>query len=61
MRKVALLAAMAATSVLLPSSAWARMGTEKKGSGRPSKDMSTAVDFQTFELEGEVHDLMWCG
>ena len=23
--------------------------------------MSAAVDFQTFELDGQVHDLMWCG
>ena len=23
--------------------------------------MSAAVDFQTFELEGEVKSLLWCG
>ena len=23
--------------------------------------MAAAVDFQTFDLEGQVHDLMWCG
>ena len=26
-----------------------------------SKDMSASVDFQTFDLDGQVHDLMWCG
>ena len=25
------------------------------------KDMASAVDFQTFDLDGQVHDLMWCG
>ena len=23
--------------------------------------MSAKVDFQTFDLDGQVHDLMWCG
>ena len=23
--------------------------------------MSASVDFQTFDLDGQVHDLMWCG
>lgn len=25
------------------------------------KDMASSVDFQTFDLDGQVHDLMWCG
>jgi len=24
-------------------------------------NMSAGVDFQTFDLDGQVHDLMWCG
>lgn len=23
--------------------------------------MASQVDFQTFDLDGQVHDLMWCG
>ena len=36
------------------------MGGENGSIGKP-KDMSSAVDFQTFNLDGQVHDLMWCG
>ena len=59
MRKMALLSALIASSVLLSGSAKARMGTEKKH--QQHADMASAVDFQTFDLDGQVHDLMWCG
>lgn len=31
-----------------------------KGTGYHN-DMASNVDFQTFDLDGQVHDLMWCG
>ena len=33
-----------------------RIGEKKK-----ELPMSQAVDFQTFDLDGQVHDLLWCG
>ena len=26
-----------------------------------TSDKALAVDFQTFELDGQVHDMLWCG
>lgn len=26
-----------------------------------SKDLAATIDFQTFELDGHVHDILWCG
>jgi len=58
----------AASSLFL--SAQARMGGNTgsdNGSAYSSsnvgyqKDMASNVDFQTFDLDGQVHDLMWCG
>ena len=37
----------------------ANSGSSSKGDS--GKDMSSSVDFQTFDLDGQVHDLMWCG
>ena len=31
------------------------------GYGSRESEKALAVDFQTFELDGQVHDLMWCG
>ena len=59
MRKMALLSAFCVSSVLLSGRVQARMGTDKKHT--PHKDMASSVDFQTFDLDGQVHDLMWCG
>lgn len=25
------------------------------------KEMALNVDYQTFELDGHVHDMLWCG
>ena len=36
-----------------------RMSGGDKTSYSGSK--SSAVDFQTFELDGDVHDMLWCG
>jgi len=30
-------------------------------SNAPANKMSAGVDFQTFELDGEVRNLLWCG
>lgn len=51
------------TSALLLSSALVqgRMGTDRSSRDDRSSNMSAAVDFQTFDLDGQVHDLMWCG
>ena len=46
----------AATALLGVASA--RMGA---GSSNNNQRMSQAVDFQTFELDGEVRNLLWCG
>ena len=37
------------------------MGVDHTSTGGSNKKMSAAVDFQTFDLDGQVHDLMWCG
>ena len=63
MRRVALLSAICATG-LLTGSVTARMGGDpnrNSGSSSKSDNMSAKVDFQTFDLDGQVHDLMWCG
>ena len=36
------------------------MSSGNSNSAKPYT-MSAAVDFQTFELEGEVKSLLWCG
>ena len=50
----------AASSVFL--GAQARMGGNTGSGGYGGgQDMSAQVDFQTFDIDGQVHDLMWCG
>ena len=48
-----------ASTALISTPAQARMGGADPK--RMSNNMSAAVDFQTFDLDGQVHDLMWCG
>jgi len=58
-----LFSALCATSILTAPVA-ARMGGDpNKNAASSSKKevMSSKVDFQTFDLDGQVHDLMWCG
>lgn len=58
-------ATLSASSLLLATSVvQARMGGNTGSSSSSSSsnsNMSSAVDFQTFDLDGQVHDLMWCG
>ena len=39
------------------------MGTnsETKTASNSNKSMADKIDFKTFDLDGQVHDLMWCG
>ena len=60
MRRIALLTALCASSLILTANrVEASVGMHKAKEKKPN--MSAAVDFQTFDLEGQVHDLMWCG
>ncbi len=45
--------------MLLGSQVLARMGGDPKK--KQAAQSSSAIDFQTFDLDGQVHDLMWCG
>ena len=58
MIRIAQLTALIASSVLLSVSVEARMDGKKSSM---KNNMSAAVDFQTFDIDGQVHDLMWCG
>ena len=60
MRK-ALQLLLAASTILSSSLVSARMGNGSSSSGNSRSAMSAAVDFQTFELDGEVKNLLWCG
>lgn len=35
--------------------------SETKAVSNSNKSMADKIDFQTFDLDGQVHDLMWCG
>ena len=60
MRRIALLTALCASALLLTANrVAASVGMHKKQEHKAN--MSAAADFQTFDLEGQVHDLMWCG
>ena len=56
-----MLSSLFCASQLLFGSAVARMGSQPQAGGKAPNNMSAAVDFQTFDLDGQVHDLMWCG
>ena len=56
MRSIYNLAALCATSALL----CVRPVLAGNGYGG-SSDKALSVDFQTFELDGQVHDMLWCG
>lgn len=60
MRRTTLLSTLCAAFFSEP--ALARMGGDPERASK-SKDtnMAANVDFQTFDLDGQVHDLMWCG
>lgn len=61
MRRIALLSALCASSILLSTQNMvsARMGGDPKKT--VSKQDTSNIDFQRFDLDGQVHDLMWCG
>lgn len=59
MKRATFLTAFCAASTLLGLGAAQRMNKSSNRSSGPN--MASAVDFQTFELDGQVHDLMWCG
>jgi phage pi2 protein 07 len=52
-----LTALFASTALLSVVGAQSRYGS----GGNTGSDMSLSVDFQTFELDGQVHDMLWCG
>ena len=61
MKAIALLSALCATS-MLTTTVVARMGGDPgRGQKKNDSNMADKVDFQTFDLDGQVHDLMWCG
>ena len=45
--------------MLLGKPVQARMGGDPNV--KKPTNMAANVDFQTFDLDGQVHDLMWCG
>ena len=52
---------LAASTILSSSLVSARMGNGSSSSSNNRSTMSASVDFQTFELDGEVKNLLWCG
>ena len=56
-----MLSALLASTMLFSSSVVARMGGNTPVKGHANGNMASQVDFQTFDLDGQVHDLMWCG
>ncbi len=62
MRRIAtLLSTLLASSVLFTSQALARMSSTQNKKTSAHGQMASQVDFQTFDIDGQVHDLMWCG
>ena len=53
---------LGSTSSVVEGRMGGNTGSESNSSSNGfHKDMASAVDFQTFDLDGQVHDLMWCG
>lgn len=53
---------LGSTSSLVEGRMGGNTGSDSSSSANGfHKDMASAVDFQTFDLDGQVHDLMWCG
>lgn len=64
MRRI--ISTLCSSALFFASTTSGRMGGNTASSSNSSssgyqKDMASAVDFQTFDLDGQVHDLMWCG